>query len=267
MPRPRTTDTVCCSRPRTTGSPGSSPAATSTPRSSSQQPALQRLGHRVRRPCRRRRNDRQDRPPGQYPHLIGASCRLRNRWIAPCPASRPKTRHTRNTTHRWSHSRTSHRPHFQAASTRDLPPAAEEPIRSTDEAHMEQLGPHVRRAELMWSTMLPRQATLSLLPVTADPERWSRLDPRERSLLGPGCTERRRHEFSAGRGCAQAAMAALGVPAEPVFWNRHGAPIWPAGTVGSISHSRTLAAPQWLPAPLSAPSESISRRTCRCPMT
>lgn len=89
--------------------------------------------------------------------------------------------------------------------------------------------------------MLPRQATLSLLPVTADPERWSRLDPRERSLLGPGCTERRRHEFSAGRGCAQAAMAALGVPAEPVFWNRHGAPIWPAGTVGSISHSRTLA--------------------------
>ncbi|MFH8627343.1 4'-phosphopantetheinyl transferase [Streptomyces vietnamensis] len=46
----------------------------------------------------------------------------------------------------------------------------------------------------------------------------------------------RRREFAAGRRCAHRALAALGVPAAPLLRGRRGAPAWPAGTVGSITH-------------------------------
>ncbi|WP_093711612.1 4'-phosphopantetheinyl transferase family protein [Actinacidiphila alni] len=48
---------------------------------------------------------------------------------------------------------------------------------------------------------------------------------------------RRRAEYAAGRACARAALAALGhepgpIPRDP----DRGAPVWPAGVVGSITH-------------------------------
>ena len=61
------------------------------------------------------------------------------------------------------------------------------------------------------------------------------LVPAEQALVrtaGP----RRRAEFTAGRACARAALAGLGLPAAPVLAGRAGEPRWPAGVTGSITH-------------------------------
>lgn len=48
---------------------------------------------------------------------------------------------------------------------------------------------------------------------------------------------KRRHEFAAGRLCARRALAKLGVPAGPLVAGPDRAPAWPAGFVGSITHT------------------------------
>ena len=47
---------------------------------------------------------------------------------------------------------------------------------------------------------------------------------------------RRRAEFAAGRSCARAALARLGVPAGPILPGPAGQPQWPPGVTGSITH-------------------------------
>jgi 4'-phosphopantetheinyl transferase EntD len=47
---------------------------------------------------------------------------------------------------------------------------------------------------------------------------------------------KRRDEFFSGRACARAALRGLGVPAGPIPPGPRGAPEWPAGVVGSITH-------------------------------
>jgi 4'-phosphopantetheinyl transferase EntD len=59
--------------------------------------------------------------------------------------------------------------------------------------------------------------------------------PEERAALGAVADQRRR-AFTAGRACARHALAALGVPLAPVLRGLDGEPVWPAGTVGSITH-------------------------------
>jgi 4'-phosphopantetheinyl transferase EntD len=46
----------------------------------------------------------------------------------------------------------------------------------------------------------------------------------------------RQAEFAAGRACARAALARLGVPPGPVLPGRAGEPQWPPGVVGSLTH-------------------------------
>ena len=48
--------------------------------------------------------------------------------------------------------------------------------------------------------------------------------------------DKRRREFTTARACARAALAKLGVPAVPIVPGLRGAPQWPAGVVGSITH-------------------------------
>jgi 4'-phosphopantetheinyl transferase EntD len=48
--------------------------------------------------------------------------------------------------------------------------------------------------------------------------------------------DKRRREFTTARGCARAALAKLGVPEVPIVPGVRGAPQWPAGVVGSITH-------------------------------
>jgi 4'-phosphopantetheinyl transferase EntD len=48
--------------------------------------------------------------------------------------------------------------------------------------------------------------------------------------------DKRRREFTTARACARRAMAALGVPPAPIPRGERGAPVWPPGVVGSITH-------------------------------
>jgi 4'-phosphopantetheinyl transferase EntD len=52
-----------------------------------------------------------------------------------------------------------------------------------------------------------------------------------------GFAPKRAAEFAAGRACAHAALAALGRPDAPLVARADRSPDWPAGVVGSISHT------------------------------
>ncbi|MGW7238300.1 4'-phosphopantetheinyl transferase family protein [Streptomyces sp. NPDC054804] len=61
------------------------------------------------------------------------------------------------------------------------------------------------------------------------------LYPEEAALVARAVPKRRR-EFSAVRACARRAMEKLGVPPQPVLSGERGAPRWPDGLVGSMTH-------------------------------
>jgi 4'-phosphopantetheinyl transferase EntD len=65
------------------------------------------------------------------------------------------------------------------------------------------------------------------------------LFPIEREAVARAVAKRTR-EFSTGRLCARAAMAALGVPPHPVPVGPQREPVWPDGLVGTISHGGEL---------------------------
>ncbi|MFZ3572563.1 4'-phosphopantetheinyl transferase family protein [Streptomyces sp. BH097] len=58
----------------------------------------------------------------------------------------------------------------------------------------------------------------------------------EESAYVAGAVERRRLQFASVRACARDALAALGRPAAPLVPGRGGAPTWPSGVVGSMTH-------------------------------
>ncbi|MGP3953547.1 4'-phosphopantetheinyl transferase family protein [Streptomyces sp. 7N604] len=64
----------------------------------------------------------------------------------------------------------------------------------------------------------------------------SALLPEEREALGAARHEGRRREFTTVRHCARRALADLGVPPAPLLPGERGAPRWPAGVVGSMTH-------------------------------
>jgi 4'-phosphopantetheinyl transferase EntD len=61
------------------------------------------------------------------------------------------------------------------------------------------------------------------------------LFPEEEALLARAVDKRRR-EFATARGCARRALADLGVAPTPILRGERGAPRWPQGIVGSITH-------------------------------
>jgi enterobactin synthetase component D / holo-[acyl-carrier protein] synthase len=61
------------------------------------------------------------------------------------------------------------------------------------------------------------------------------LFPQERIAVARA-SEGRRLEFATGRACARSAMARLGLPEVAVLPGSHGAPQWPEGVTGSITH-------------------------------
>ncbi|MDT0608718.1 4'-phosphopantetheinyl transferase family protein [Streptomyces lancefieldiae] len=61
------------------------------------------------------------------------------------------------------------------------------------------------------------------------------LYPEEEALVARAVAKRRR-EFTVVRSCARRAMEKLGVPAQPVLTGEQGAPRWPAGLAGSMTH-------------------------------
>lgn len=61
------------------------------------------------------------------------------------------------------------------------------------------------------------------------------LYPEEEAVI-TRAVEKRRREFTAVRACARQAMEKLGVPPQPVLPGERGAPRWPEGLVGSMTH-------------------------------
>ncbi|MDQ1740829.1 MAG: hypothetical protein QOE53_2481 [Pseudonocardiales bacterium] len=59
--------------------------------------------------------------------------------------------------------------------------------------------------------------------------------PAERAVVSRAVTKRR-VEFATVRACARSALAELGVPPAPILPGPRGAPGWPAGIVGSMTH-------------------------------
>ena len=53
---------------------------------------------------------------------------------------------------------------------------------------------------------------------------------------------KRRTEFRRGRACAREALKGLGIPPGPIPVGEGRAPVWPHGTIGSITHCRGLIA-------------------------
>jgi 4'-phosphopantetheinyl transferase EntD len=79
-----------------------------------------------------------------------------------------------------------------------------------------------------------------LLPAVAAAEAFEdppevMLFPEEQAVIGRA-VERRRREFATARACARAALARLGQPPVAILAGERGAPAWPAGIVGSITH-------------------------------
>jgi 4'-phosphopantetheinyl transferase EntD len=85
----------------------------------------------------------------------------------------------------------------------------------------------------MIETLFPPE----VLALTATPEMWSgALLPEEEACLSPRAIPKRRREFTAGRVCARAALARLGIRDFPLLAGPDRSPVWPAGIVGSLSH-------------------------------
>ncbi|WP_433256970.1 4'-phosphopantetheinyl transferase family protein [Streptosporangium sp. CA-135522] len=61
------------------------------------------------------------------------------------------------------------------------------------------------------------------------------LFPEEESVVA-GAVDKRRREFTTARHCARQALAHLGLPPAPILPDEHGAPQWPGGVVGAITH-------------------------------
>ncbi len=58
----------------------------------------------------------------------------------------------------------------------------------------------------------------------------------EEQALVAKAVDKRRREFTGVRACARRAMEKLGVPSHPVLPGERGAPRWPEGLVGSMTH-------------------------------
>jgi 4'-phosphopantetheinyl transferase EntD len=61
------------------------------------------------------------------------------------------------------------------------------------------------------------------------------LFPEEAAIVAKA-VEKRRREFTTGRSCARSALGRLGMAPAPILPGERGAPQWPLGIVGSITH-------------------------------
>ncbi|SBT43713.1 4'-phosphopantetheinyl transferase family protein [Micromonospora auratinigra] len=61
------------------------------------------------------------------------------------------------------------------------------------------------------------------------------LHPQEAALVARAVDKRWR-EFTTARTCARRALRALGLPTGPILTGERGAPLWPGGVTGSLTH-------------------------------
>ena len=85
-----------------------------------------------------------------------------------------------------------------------------------------------------------------LVPGLSGAEIWDQgqavpIRPEEEVYIA-GSAEKRRRDFALGRACARAALAALGHGEAAIAKGEDGAPLWPHGIAGSITHTEGYAA-------------------------
>lgn len=80
--------------------------------------------------------------------------------------------------------------------------------------------------------LFPDGVGAAVVPIGTAPPSW----PQEVEAMRHAVPHRRA-EFAAGRAAARAAMAAAGLPEAAIPMAEDRAPVWPIGTVGSITHS------------------------------
>jgi 4'-phosphopantetheinyl transferase EntD len=95
-------------------------------------------------------------------------------------------------------------------------------------------GPKMRetRSRALIAALLPRAVSVEE-SFTDQPE--STPPPEELRLIA-NAVEKRRREFSTVRDCARKALHQLGHPPVSILHSEEGAPIWPNGIVGSLTH-------------------------------
>ncbi|MEV5765453.1 4'-phosphopantetheinyl transferase superfamily protein [Micromonospora sp. NPDC052213] len=77
-------------------------------------------------------------------------------------------------------------------------------------------------------------STVAVAESFADPAGLT-LFPEEEALVAAS-VEKRRREFTTVRHCARRALGELGFPPVPILSGVRGAPVWPDGVVGSMTH-------------------------------
>jgi enterobactin synthetase component D / holo-[acyl-carrier protein] synthase len=77
-------------------------------------------------------------------------------------------------------------------------------------------------------------ATVASAEAFTDPSETA-LFPQE-AVIVARASDKRRREFTTGRECARTALGKLGVAPAPILIGERGAPQWPPGIVGSITH-------------------------------
>lgn len=95
----------------------------------------------------------------------------------------------------------------------------------------------LRRLQVMAAATVPDGVAVACAGADGD---VSQLFAIERTSVERAVLKRQK-EFAAGRTVARSALQLLGHPAGPIPVGPGRSPVWPAGFVGSISHSRTVA--------------------------
>jgi 4'-phosphopantetheinyl transferase EntD len=91
------------------------------------------------------------------------------------------------------------------------------------------------------AALLAHDALAALLPpgvasAVRDPGEPIEVHPDEAPFVARA-VETRQREFASGRACARRAMAELGLPPHPIPSGPRREPLWPAGVVGSVTHT------------------------------
>jgi 4'-phosphopantetheinyl transferase EntD len=114
------------------------------------------------------------------------------------------------------------------------------------------------RTNQVMATLLPSPPFyFALCETSKDPQV---LHPSELPLIA-GAGIKRQQEFCSGRFCAHQALDRLGYHDIPLLADQYGAPVWPCGITGSISHSGGIAVAAAVQKKTLAHLESISKST------
>jgi 4'-phosphopantetheinyl transferase EntD/DNA-binding NarL/FixJ family response regulator len=109
-------------------------------------------------------------------------------------------------------------------------------VNKAGELQRHQFASHRRLPEDGGLAVLERILPTPVVAVEAfEDSHAARLFPEEEAVIVKAVAKRRA-EFTTARACARAALARLGVPPAPILPGHRGAPRWPDGVVGSITH-------------------------------